>query len=196
MAFDEYLPKYSESRCIAISIKLIKKNAPHIKWILSFSDSCQCGDGTIYRASGFILTQIKKSENDLWELPNELSYLSKGKPTVHRITIQCGTSLISKWVLNKYNRFTIPLEQLQKENGGKLQCGNQLRYILLIDKSCKITVPILPFSKIDEMKAGMYKGKNISIQDRKPKSVSSIDSDAIHIPMEEGGAVPTDTHHD
>lgn len=25
MAFDNYLPKYSESRCIAISIKLIKK---------------------------------------------------------------------------------------------------------------------------------------------------------------------------
>ena len=36
MAFDEYLPKYSESRCIAITVKLIKKNAPHIKWILSF----------------------------------------------------------------------------------------------------------------------------------------------------------------
>ena len=32
MAFDEYLPKYSESRCIAITIKLIKKNAPHIKF--------------------------------------------------------------------------------------------------------------------------------------------------------------------
>jgi hypothetical protein len=114
MAFDNYLPKYSESRCIAISIKLIKKNAPHIKWILSFSDGTQCGDGTIYRASGFSLTQIKSSQNDLWELPNELAHLSKGKPTVHRITIQCGTSLISKWVMNKYNRFTIPLEQLQK----------------------------------------------------------------------------------
>lgn len=42
MAFDDYLPKYSESRCIAISIKLIKKNAPHIKWILSYSDGV-CG---------------------------------------------------------------------------------------------------------------------------------------------------------
>lgn len=28
MAFDDYLPKNSESRCIAISIRLIKKNAP------------------------------------------------------------------------------------------------------------------------------------------------------------------------
>ena len=26
MAFDDYLPKYSESRCISIAIKLIKKN--------------------------------------------------------------------------------------------------------------------------------------------------------------------------
>ena len=37
MAFDDYLPKNSESRCIAISIKLIKKNAPHIKWIYKLS---------------------------------------------------------------------------------------------------------------------------------------------------------------
>ena len=58
MAFDEYLPKYSESRCIAISIKLIKKNAPQIKWIISFADGTQCGDGTIYRASGFNLVGI------------------------------------------------------------------------------------------------------------------------------------------
>ena len=45
--------------------------------------------------------------------------------------------------------------------------GFQLRYIYLIDKSCKITVPILPFSKIDEMGAGMYKGKKVSLQQRK-----------------------------
>jgi len=167
MAFDEYLPKYSESRCIAITIKLIKKNAPQIKWLLSFSDGTQCGDGTIYRASGFILTQIKSSKNDLWELPNELQHLSKGKPTFHRITIQCGTSLISKWVMNKYNRFTVPLDLLQKENGGKLQSGNQLRYIYLIDKTCKITVPILPFSKIDEIGAGMYRGEKITLAERK-----------------------------
>ena len=50
MAFDNILPKNSESRCISISIKLIKKYAPHIKWILSYADGTQCGDGTIYRA--------------------------------------------------------------------------------------------------------------------------------------------------
>jgi hypothetical protein len=36
MAFDEFLPKNSESRCIAISIGLIKKQAPQVKWVISF----------------------------------------------------------------------------------------------------------------------------------------------------------------
>jgi hypothetical protein len=61
MAFDDYLPKNSESRCIAIAIKLIKKNAPHIKWIISFADGTLCGDGTIYRASGFKLIKVGKN---------------------------------------------------------------------------------------------------------------------------------------
>lgn len=63
MAFDDYLPRNSESRSISQAIKLIKKNAPHIKWIISFADACSCGDGTIYRASGFKLTEIRKNES-------------------------------------------------------------------------------------------------------------------------------------
>ena len=55
---------------------------------------------------------------------------------------------------------------------GAVLIGFQLRYIYLIDKSCKITVPILPFSKIDEMGAGMYKGKRVSLQDRKNAAVA------------------------
>ena len=69
MAFDDYLPRNSESRAISQCIKLIKKNAPHIKWILSFADACSCGDGTIYRASNFILTDIKLNRN-IALLPN------------------------------------------------------------------------------------------------------------------------------
>ena len=73
MAFDDYLPRNSESRCIAQSIKLIKKNAPQIKWIVSFADACSCGDGTIYRASNFVLTGIKENYN-LVLLPNGEKY--------------------------------------------------------------------------------------------------------------------------
>ena len=63
MAFDSVLPRNSESRCIAISLKMIRKQAPQVKWVISFADGCSCGDGSIYRASGFLLTGIKENKN-------------------------------------------------------------------------------------------------------------------------------------
>lgn len=127
MAFDDYLPKYSESRCIAISIRMIKKNAPQIKWILSYSDATQCGDGTIYRASGFKLTQINKN-GTIYQLANG--------------------EIVAKRGDSKYDF-----------KGAKALEGFQNRYILLIDKSCKIVPEILDFKMIDELGAGMYKGE-------------------------------------
>lgn len=143
MAFDDYLPKNSESRCIAISIRLIKKNAPHIKWIISFADGTQCGDGTIYRASGFHLVGIVDN-------------------TALRINPKNGEAMhvIQAHHLKMSNEFR-KWEALE---------GKQLKYIYLIDKSCKITVPILPFSKIDEMGAGMYKGKKITLAERRKQA--------------------------
>ena len=135
MAFDDYLPKYSESRCIAISIRMIKKNAPQIKWILSYSDATQCGDGTIYRASGFKLTQINKNG------------------TIYRLA---NGEVVAKRGDSKYDF-----------KGAKALEGFQNRYILLIDKSCKIVPEILDFKKIDELGAGMYKGEKITLQKRR-----------------------------
>ena len=135
MAFDDYLPKYSESRCIAISIRMIKKNAPQIKWILSYSDATQCGDGTIYRASGFKLTQINKN-GTIYQLANGEVVAKRGD--------------------SKYDF-----------NGAKALEGFQNRYILLIDKSCKIVPEILDFKMIDELGAGMYKGEKITLQERR-----------------------------
>ena len=40
MAFDSVLPRNSESRAISMSIKLLKKYAPQVKWIISFADAC------------------------------------------------------------------------------------------------------------------------------------------------------------
>jgi hypothetical protein len=160
MAFDDYLPKYSESRCFSIAVKLIKKNAPHIKWLLSFSDGVQCGDGVIYRASGFYLTAIKKStqiiETPKGERVTRMTLTQVGNPKRARILNECG---IKDTGASSINMFL--------EKGCKNVDGFQLRYIYLIDKTCKITVPILPFSKIDEMGAGMYKGKKVSLQSRK-----------------------------
>ena len=146
MAFDNYLPKNSESRCIAISIKLIKKNAPHIKWILSYSDGTQCGDGTIYRASGFQLTGVKENKTILeWD----------------------GKIIADKTLNNSNYKLQGMSAGKAKQMGAKPLNGFQLRYIYLIDKTCKITVPILPFSKIDEMGAGMYKGEKVTLKERK-----------------------------
>ena len=153
MAFDEYLPKNSESRCIGIAIKLIKKNAPHIKWIISFADGCQCGDGTIYRASGFVLTAIKKNTTIL-KMPNG--------------EIVADKTLNSKNHIGADGRSG---SSIAKEKGAKPLDGHQLRYIYFIDKSKQkdLTVPIIPFSKIDELGAGMYKGEKITQKERHNK---------------------------
>lgn len=69
MAFDDYLPRNSESYCIGKTLRMIKKQAPQVKWVISFADGCSCGDGTIYRASNFVLTGIKEN-NAILQLPD------------------------------------------------------------------------------------------------------------------------------
>lgn len=185
MAFSDLLPRNSESRCLAVSFKLLKKNAPHIKWILSFSDGTQCGDGTIYRASGFVLTQVRESIGDLWRLPKHLHYLSKGEPVVHRITIQCKTSSISHWVERNYNDINTPLSKLCANEGGELMRGFQNRYIKLLHPNLKLNCEILPFSKIDEMGAGMYKGEKITLAERRKQALEAKGDDASDYQSEE-----------
>lgn len=131
MAFDDYLPRNSESYCLGKALRLIKKNAPHIKWVISFADGCSCGDGTIYRASNFVLTQIKK---------NSTIYINDKGDKVCNITFATTN-------LNK--------------QGFKLLEGYMFRYVYFIDKKCMqdLTCEIIPFSKIKELGVGMYKGK-------------------------------------
>ena len=163
MAFDDYLPRNSESRCISQSIKLIKKNAPHIKWIISFADGCSCGDGTIYRASNFVLTDIKKNFN-LVELPSG--------EKVHKMTLESNPTTPRKELNGKsYYEITggkFDFKKYVAAVHGQILTGYQLRYIYFIDKSCreKLTVPEIPFSRIDEMGAGMYKGEKITQLER------------------------------
>ncbi len=189
MAFDDYLPKNSESRCISVCIGLIKKNASHIKWLLSYSDGTMCGDGTIYRASGFVLTQIKKNTT-IWETPSGLTFAAtsmtaKGtnaspiKVKQVKDNIQKSTGF---WIEETGGASMSPFRKI----GCKPTDGFQLRYIYLIDKTCKITVPIIPFSKIDEMGAGMYKGKKITLAERQ-KCDNSITANAASFQEAEEG---------
>lgn len=131
MAFDDYLPRNSESYCIGKALRLLKKNAPHLKWVISFADGCSCGDGTIYRASNFVLTQIKK---------NSSMWINDKGDKVQNMTINTNPSLNKK--------------------DFKLLDGYMLRYIYFLDKKCikDLTCEIIPFSKIKEIGASMYKG--------------------------------------
>jgi len=145
MAFSDLLPKYSESRCIAVSMKLLKKNAPHIKWVISFADATQCGDGTIYRASGFKLVGISKNAG-ICKINGKIEHIKK--------TYDLGltSSFLKKSDIPKLKEKNIDVEILN---------GYQLKYIYFIDKTKEkdLTLPIIPFSKIKEMGVGMYKGK-------------------------------------
>lgn len=158
MAFLDGLPKNSESRCISIAIRLIKKKYPNIKWILSFADATQCGDGTIYRASGFHLTAIKRNNQIIKTQDGKITHkhsLKQIKFKGLRGDKQYKASNLLQLTKGSYstNKYFKALGQIFEELP-----GFQLRYIYLIDKSQKITVPIIPFSKIQELGAGMYKG--------------------------------------
>lgn len=168
MAFDDTLPKNSESRCIAIAIRLLKKNAPHIKWILSFADGTQCGDGTIYRAAGFVLTQINPNK--------QMMQLADGQ-------------IIARKTLDNPNHTGANGKfgsSIAREQGATYLPGYQLKYIFFLHPGERqnLTVPVLPFSEIERRGAGMYKGK---------KRVTSIDSDATGFQSGKGGANPTVT---
>lgn len=73
MAFADWLPRNSESRALGFAFRWMRKQYPHLKWIVSFADATQCGDGTIYRASGFVLTGIKVN-NQTWQLPDGFTF--------------------------------------------------------------------------------------------------------------------------
>lgn len=161
MAFSDNLPRFSESRAISVAIKLIKKNYPNIKWIVSFADGCQCGDGTIYRASGFYLTGLKVNTG---------------------MRISPTGKVYSQLTFSAHR----PNEMYKFKEYKKLE-GFMLRYIYFIDKTCKdkLTVPIIPFSKIKDMGAEMYKGQKIKRGEH--------EDNASGFQLEESGSIPTAT---
>jgi hypothetical protein len=187
LAFTDELPRNSESRAIGVAMRMIRKNYPHIQWVISFADATQCGDGTIYRASGFVLTGINKNKT-IWEFAGDtFSHLSlttggggrggaekrraleiglreQQKPL--RLT-DLSLRLGGQAMINKVSKGAAIREtgassmKPFKELGFKPAIGFQLRYIYFLDPTAKdrLTVPILPFSAIADRGAGMYRGQ-------------------------------------
>jgi hypothetical protein len=178
MAFSEALPSNSESRAISIAMKLLKKHAPKVEWIVSFADGTQCGDGTIYRASGFVLTGINKSTN--------LARLSDGS-TIHKMTLESNPKS-PRPELNGKSYYEITggkydFKKYVQILGAEVLTGFQLRYIYFLNNDARnrLTVPVIPFSEIAKQGATMYRGK-------RPDSVITNTS-SFH--DETGGVNPT-----
>jgi hypothetical protein len=184
LAFADWLPRNGESRAIAYAMRFIKKTYPWMKWVISFADGTQCGDGTIYRASGFYLTGLKVN-NQIWTAPSgevttRMVATDTRRPERGRLLEQVfsRTSLTdgrSKQQQQQAKNVLIRTSQTKsnniletgaasmkifKEAGWKPKEGFQLRYIYFLDPTAKdrLTVPILPFSEIERRGAGMYKG--------------------------------------
>ncbi len=146
MAFSDRLPRNSESRALGVAFRMIRKHYPHIEWVVSFSDATQCGDGTIYRASGFVLTSIKKNAQML-KMPDG--------------------SVMARKTLDNPNHTGAGGKfgsAIAKENGAVALPGYQLRYVYFINPAARerLASPVLPFSKIEEMGASMYLGEKIT----------------------------------
>jgi len=198
MAFSDRLPRNSESRAIAVAMRILRKHAPHLKWVVTFADGAQCGDGTIYRASGFLLTGIKRNDQ-MWALPDGFSFSRVSATETRR---PCSAKIISRASMTMQGpkgagaqRRELEAAGLITNTGGASMTslvkagarpipGFQLRYLYLIDPTARerLTVPILPYGEIARRGAGMYKGK--------PRA-GSIASDAPATHAGKGGATPT-----
>jgi hypothetical protein len=184
MAFADALPRNSESRAIAIALRMIRKNYPHIEWVVSFADGTQCGDGTIYRASGFVLTQVKKN-GTLWQSPEG--------DVVADITLKTGAHLtgkpqvISKMTLTKHKHLAATNGKASmtryREIGYTPLEGFQLRYVYFLNPNARerLTCSVLPFSTIEKLGAKMYRGER----------ARSTDSGAADDQSAGSGANPT-----
>ena len=189
MAFADWIPRNGESRCIGYAMRFIRKHYPWIKWVVSFADGTQCGDGTIYRASGFVLTAVNE-HTEAYRLPNGES--------VQACTLrQSGYTAwlkpyMSEAQFNAIRNGATASGRIMRAIGATKLTGFQLRYIYFLDPTARdrLTVPILPFSEIDRRGAGMYKGKQ-----RQQSRAGSIASDAPAIHAGEGGSTPTPALH-
>ncbi len=170
LAFSDELPRNAESRALGVAFRMLRKHRPDIKWILSYSDATQCGDGTIYRAAGFVLTGIKVN-SDLWRLPSGEVVTGVGIRTgaalQRRLGYRPGRGSFAAWAASE-GLFKLP--------------GYQLRYIKFLDPAwgARLTVPVIPFSKIPD-DARMVRGEKT----RQPSKRGTGDH------PETGGAEPT-----
>jgi len=188
LALAEVLPKNTESRALAVSFRILRKHAPHLKWIISFADATQSGHGIIYQATGFVLTGVKVNDQ-IWAAPTGARFsrtsLTDCRPDsgpkreqerAAQIVLSRVTATKGRWIMHTgsdrpgigsigYAGITNGASSMKafKDAGFAPLPGFQLRYIYFLDPSWRqrLTVPEIPYSRIWEMGAGMYRGEKV-----------------------------------
>ena len=133
MAFSDVLPRNSESRALGVALRMIRKTYPHIEWVVSFSDACQCGDGAIYRASGYNLTGDQARDKGVLRFPGRHPSAKMSQVTRQgRLELLCPTGG-GKW-----------------SGSGEALPGFMMRYLYFLNPAARarLTVPEVPFSRI------------------------------------------------
>lgn len=175
MAFGPCLPRNSESRALAVAMRLLRRHAPQVEWVVSFADAAQCGHGTIYQASGFVLTGVRVN-NSIWASPAGVRSADLTLKTASRTSLEKGG--------NNHHTGAASMKAY-KEAGWRPLPGFQLRYLYFLnpDARSRLTCPVLPFSEVDRLGARMYRGRR-------------VEGDTRDMPGDqpgEGGATPTST---
>ena len=161
MALSDKCPKNSESRTLGICLRILNKKYPFLKVVISFADACQCGDGIIYRASGFKLHSFKKNTS-LLKMPD-------------------GQVVAKKSLDDKLSSDGKYMSSVAIKNGAIPLTGYQMKYLYFFDKELEKKFKFVDFDKIpNEIK--MYKGK---------KTRHEHESNASGFQLEESGAIPT-----
>jgi hypothetical protein len=174
LALADDLPRNSESRALGVAMRLMRRHYPHVQWVLSYADAAQCGDGTIYRAAGFLLTAIKRNTS-MWRLPDG---------TVHAsIVFEPGFGGSSHGgVKGRYGKSGSETSTaFLRRIGAEQLPGYQLRYLYPLDPTVpdRLTVPVIPYDAIPPA-VRMYRGVRAA-------EAGHVDPSQDH----SGGATPT-----
>jgi hypothetical protein len=176
MALSDNCPKNSESRALGICLRILKKKYPHLKIIISFADACQCGDGTIYRASGFKLHSYKVNSSLFYIPESVVPFIKKYLPGYN------GGVLANKALNNVVDENGRYLTTKVKQMGARALDGFQMKYLYFFDKELEKKFKFIDFDKIPDQ-VRMYKGSKRS----------EHENNASNFQLEESGAIPTTT---
>ena len=94
-----------------------------------------------------------------------------GAKYAHQMTLQAKSNVMYKIMQHDLglNGQYKTMKWYAEKLGTKIVDGFQLRYIYVIDPKYHIRVPIIPFSEIYKIGAGMYRGEKITQAERHEK---------------------------